>query len=443
MTNELAEEALKRSELKGIGLNFGVFRLKLRPLLQFTGQSGVLIAATGAASAIAYLLQVLLARGLSVGDFGTFATLQSMVYIVAVPVGTLSMIAAHFIAGYRVSGPAGSTNAFLRGLRRDLLPWGLGLIVVVVLGGRRLAELLALPSAGLIVVGGGAVVMLGALSVERGGLLGLGRVGHLGLNTVLEAVARFLLCLGGLWLGWKVQGVWLGWSLAYLVAGLAAWLVVRRASRGPASAPFDRSAVWHYAVPVIAGTGLLALMMHVDMIFVNAFFSAETAGAYAATLVYARVGLLPAMAVAPLTLSVTTTQHRQGRTTAGVLGLSLLLAAMGPALVALGAVLAPDLLVALLFGAPYAAAGPLLAPLALIYGLMALLFVYVRYSLAIGNYSFLKVLGAGALLEIAAFLVFHRQLSDVISTLLVTQAGLVFIFALRFGLQVRRWRRRR
>lgn len=72
---------------------FGAFRLNLLSMLQFTGQSGLLMAATALASLIAYLLQVLLAWGLSVGGFGTFGTLQS------------------------------------------LLPWGLGLMLVVVLGG--------------------------------------------------------------------------------------------------------------------------------------------------------------------------------------------------------------------------------------------------------------------------------------------------------------------
>lgn len=112
----------------------------------------------------------------------------------------------------------------------------------------------------------------GALSVERGGLLGLGLVGHLSLNTVLEAAARLLLCVGALWLGRGPPWVWLGWGGAYLVAVLAAWPVMRRTSKSPASGKFDRAAVWQYTVPVIAGTGLLALMMHVDMVFVGAFF---------------------------------------------------------------------------------------------------------------------------------------------------------------------------
>lgn len=416
---------------------FGAFRFNLLSMLQFTGQSGLLIAATALASLIAYLLQVLLARGLSVGEFGTFGTLQSLVYIVAVPVGTLSTIAARFIADYRVSRSPGAISGFLRGLRRNLWPLGLGLMLVVVLGGPWLARVLNLPSSWLILIGGGAIVMLGALSVERGGLLGLGQVGHLSLNTVLEAAARLLLCLGALWLGWGLLWVWLGWGGAYLVAVLAAWPVVRGASNWPTSEGFDRGAVWRYTVPVVVGTGLLALMMHVDMVFVSAFFSRQEAGTYAATLVYARAGLLPAMAIAPLTLSVATAQHRQGKATAEVLGLSLLLAALPAGLAALAALLFPDLLVNLLFGVSYAAAHPLLAPLSLVYGLMALLFVYVRYSLAIGNYRFLKVLAGAALLEMAAFGLFHRQLADIIWVLLVVQSVTVCVFAIGFGLQVR------
>jgi O-antigen/teichoic acid export membrane protein len=417
---------------------FGAFRLNLLSMLQFTGQSGLLMAATALASVIAYLLQVLLARGLSVREFGTFGALQSLIYIVAVPVGTLSTIAAHFIADYRVSRSPGAISAFIRGLRRHLLPLGLGLALAVVLGAPWLASILNLPSPWLIVIGGGAIVTFGALSVERGGLLGLELVGHLSLNTVLEAVARFVLCVGVLWLGRGLPWVWLGWGGAYLVALLAAWPAMRRASNSPAAGEFDRAAVWRYTLPVIAGTGLLALMMHADMVFVSAFFSRQMAGAYAATLVYARASLLPAMAIAPLTLSVATAQHQQGKATADVLGLSLLLAAMPAALATLAALLIPDFLVNLLFGVSYAAAHPLLAPLSLVYGLMALLFVYVRYSLAIGNYRFLKVLAAGALLEMGAFGLFHQQLTDIIWILLVMQIIMVLVFGIRFWINL--WR---
>jgi hypothetical protein len=91
----------------------------------------------------------------------------------------------------------------------------------------------------------------------------------------------------------------------------------------------------------------------------------------------------------------------------------------------------------LLFGLPYAAAGPWLAPLALAYGLMALLYVYVRYSLAIGNFSFLKILAPAALAEVVAFLLFHQQVTDLIWTLLAIFGVLALVFVLRFGLQVR------
>jgi O-antigen/teichoic acid export membrane protein len=413
---------------------YGAFRVNLRSLLQFTGQSGLLIAATALASLLAYLLQVVLARGLNVAEFGTFVTLQSLVYIVAVPVSTLTMVSAHFIASYRVSRSTGAIRAFLRGMQRDLLPWGVGLMLLVLLSGAFLAERLNLPSASLVVTGGGAVVLFGALAVERGGLLGLGLVGHLSLNTILEAMARLTLCVGALWLGWQLQGVWLGWTCAYLVAAVAAGPVTRRVSK---TQQFDRAAVWRYTAPVLVGTGLLALLMHLDMVVVTAYFNREMAGAYAASLVYARAGLLPAMAIAPLTLSVATANHRQGKSTADVLGLSLLLAVIPSGLATLVAVAAPHLVVKLLFGASYTAAGNLLAPLSLIYSLMALLFVYVRYCLAISNYSFFRVLSIGIVGEIGAFLLFHRQLTDVVWILLVTQVLLVLFFVLRFGLQTR------
>jgi O-antigen/teichoic acid export membrane protein len=413
-----------------------LFPVNLLSLLRFTEQSGLLMAATAMASLLAYLLQVLLARGLSVADFGTFGTLQALIYIAAVPVNTILTVAAHFIAGYRVSRPVGAVSTFIRGLRRELLPWGLGVAVVILPASPWLAKVLDLPSPWLISIGAAAMVMLAALSVERGGLLGLELVGHLSLNTTLEAVARLTFCLVPLWLGWGLGWVWLGWGAAYLVATLAAWPVVQRNCRAPVWGTFDRAAVRNYTLPVVAGTGLLALMMHVDMLFVNVFFSRVTAGAYAATLVYARAGLLPAMAIAPLTLSATTAQHHRGQATADLLGLSLVLAALPASLSALLALLAPQLVVTLLFGLPYAAAGPWLAPLALAYGLMALLYVYVRYSLAIGNFSFLKILAPAALAEVVAFLLFHQRVTDLIWILLAIFGVLALVFVLRFGLQV-------
>jgi hypothetical protein len=51
----------------------------------------------------------------------------------------------------------------------------------------------------------------------------------------------------------------------------------------PASGKFDRAGVWQYTIPAIAGTGLLFLMMHADMVFVSVSFSRQTAGTCAAT----------------------------------------------------------------------------------------------------------------------------------------------------------------
>jgi hypothetical protein len=51
---------------------------------------------------------------------------------------------------------------------------------------------------------------------------------------------------------------------------------MRWASKSPVSGKFDRAGVWQYTIPVIAVTGLLFLMMHADIVFVDASFYPES-----------------------------------------------------------------------------------------------------------------------------------------------------------------------
>ena len=386
-----------------------------------------------------YLFNLLLSRWLGPGAYGDVGLLVTLLLTLTMLSATLARVSTRFVAAYLAAGQP----RLLAGLRAWLgrRAWlGGAALACVFIGG-------ALPLAGAFhLVDGWPLALVGlgmpcylALAVARGTLVGQLRFGLFGLSMLLEMGTRLLTGVLAVALGWGVYGVAAGLALSIAVP----WLHLHVVAGPPAddAAPYppaERRAVARFARPVLAAFAGQMLIGNSDVLIVKHFYPGPDAGRYTALALIGRVVFFGSLSVVTSMFPLVAQRRARGEAHAGLLARALgLVAAISAAVVALTG-LAPDLVVALLFGDAYRPIAPLLWIYAAATGLYACANVLVAYGLSLDRHAGGYLLIAAGLLQCAALWRFHRTLREVALLQLWIMAALLGVTLALHALRVLR-----
>lgn len=364
-------------------------------------KAGGLAAATLISNAIQLLFTVVFTRVLGPAGYGSLAALVSAFLVLLVGGQALQVAAARETALHRL-GDGARLSATIESWTRRLV---LATLVAAGIGfalRSPLAHLVGVPEEPL---AAGAILPTGVLwlllSLQRGVLQGMHAYVPVGASLVVEAFGRLACGLLLVGLGGGVAGAFLGAPLAMLLTALGMFAYLRRRLGHPEAAPVMQSlrALTAGAWVPIGGLALLALLQNVDVIIVKHRVGGEAAGSYAAAAVAAKAVVWVAIGIALHLLPEATRRAASGldplpvlRRAVGVLGV-----VAAPALLLFAA--APTLILRLAFGERLTQASGALFVLGLAMTVLAVAYLTVQYMLALGNRSFLWVLGVVALVE--------------------------------------------
>ncbi len=279
------------------------------------------------------------------------------------------------------------------------------------------------------------------VSILRGALQGIGDYKSVGVSLVGEQTVRLIAgaTLAATFLG--VTGAYLGSLLSYVVMSLYCWTQLRRhvalsPRRTDGRVTLGLWTHFRRAWAPIAGLSVIAVLQNIDLISAKHQFSKDTASAYAATAVAAKVLIWVAIGAGFYLVPEVSRRRAAGEDTRPVLagGLAIVAVCAIPCLLIFAG--APHLLLSVAFGSKRATASGSLLVLGTAFTVLAATYLAIQYMLALKRTWFLIPLAIVAIAEPIVLSQSPRHPTGFAATVLAIQvlgAILAFAMALRRG----------
>jgi O-antigen/teichoic acid export membrane protein len=242
------------------------------------------------------------------------------------------------------------------------------------------------------------------VSLLRGALQGIGDYKGVGVSLIGEQSVRLVsgAILAATFLG--VTGAYLGSLISYVAMSLYAWVQLERhvPNRHPGRLGKVAIGLWAHvktAWAPIAGLSIIAVLQNIDLIAAKHQFPKDTASAYAATAVAAKVLIWVAIGAGFYLVPEVSRRRAAGEDTRTVLfkALAIIGVCAIPCLLIFAAV--PHLLLSVAFGSKRATASNSLLVLGLAFTVLATTYLAIQYMLALKRTWFLVPMAAIAVAE--------------------------------------------
>ena len=420
----------------GQPLSLGLLLARLRSS-QGVRAGAVLSVATLILNGGAYLYNVACIRYLGSRVYGDVAVMLALFALVSLPLGSVQSLLAREVAQLSSTGAIG---ALLRRSTRIAAVMGLGLVALGVALVQPIREVLNVASSSIVLAGISALLFAVLAVVLFGFLQGLLRFNALGLTYASGGLARVILVVPALLLGFGATGaLYVNTLAAFLVVVIAAIALRKlwRVKEAVAAPRLDRP----QAAVLLVGSLAFASLTNVDILLAAYFFSGNVAGIYAAAALVGKVVLfLPAAIVTVLLPKAAT------RAAAGFASRRILLASLAVTLViclVATAVLAviPESLLVRAFGGDFRQSTALLGWFGLAMTAAALVNVYLSVYFAERDARFPTLVLGAAVAQIVAVAIWHPNPRSIVLVTLACFTTVLVIHEVAFPYSLARIRR--
>ncbi|GAB6037238.1 oligosaccharide flippase family protein [Fundidesulfovibrio butyratiphilus] len=395
---------------------------------RFLRQNFVILVLMNSGNLFNYLFQMVVGRAMTPDEFGAFNALNSSTVIIAAPMGIVPLIMARFTAAFSLEGMGRVRGLFGAALKTACL-----CSVLAVFVGFWLAPLLRnflhLDSLTPVYIMLAMLAVSLILPVPWGMLQGLQRFTGYGLagasNAGMRLASSFVWVVG---MGLGVYGGMLCGLTGMICQAALAFFFLRDLYPVQAE-PLPRGfhgEVGRYSAALVVSSVVTMCLNNLDLVLVRHFCSELESGFYSTAAILGRIAFYgPNVLLSVLFANVAQEQASGEENLKGLwilLGITVALAGGYALCCAVGA----KYVVAILFGAQYAASAPLLVVISLAMALLATANVFFVFFQARGEFGFMWVQGLGVALFAGLVSAYHTSAMQVAEMLL---ASLAFILA--------------
>jgi O-antigen/teichoic acid export membrane protein len=413
----------------------------LRSFLKERGaaqQTFILIVASTIGNIFSYLYLLFASRSMGTESYGKFGSLFGIFYIFSLMGDALRITIASRVASLKgTTGNANSVKSVLKPLT-ILLVIGLLIILAIMVNSGHIAAFFHLSNTGPVLVLGLSLIPTFFLFIILGILQGLQLFGWLAsTGYLIPQVVKLLLGILFVYVGWGLDGIIAALFASNLIAIVVGIFPLIK-KLGPArkdTGHNDSSSFLNLVIPLALIGVVISIPTSVDVMLVTHFFNAYDAGLYNAATTMGKIVLFSPIAVSLVMLPLVSEKHSQGKRTANIMKLSLGVSVIISCIIVLLYWIWGDFLIRLFFGSQYLAARFIIIWYGIAMILFAANYLFAQYNLALSEYKWLIIALVVTLFEVAAIVIIHRSLLQVIIILVL---GNLLLLAFNFFALYRR-----
>jgi O-antigen/teichoic acid export membrane protein len=413
---------------KQSALACGISGFKSNPL---AWGSAVMFAGSMVANVGSYLYHLLMGRALGPVGYGELSSLVSILYIFGVPILVLQTVLVKYFAQIKANRSVAEA--------KDLYIRVLKYLGVAILGGAGvffllspvIANFLHLPSFRLIIwlyVTFGVTILA---SINGGFLLGYQMFIWLSVITGGSILLKLAISLPLAEFGveWVMIATVISTVLSYLLGFIPVRFIfaVRREHFA-----LTRKAAVNYSIPTFLTLFGVTSLYSTDIILVKHFFSADTAGVYAAVSLLGKIIYFASSSIVTVIYPIIVEKATRQQPVRKIVNFAVLFISGISVMLSAGYLLLPNLVTGLLFGSTYSGAVPYLGTFAVFISFFSLANLFAMVNLGIGRTSAWFYAIIAAFFQIILIYYFHNTLTEVIlinsSVSLTLFAALVILY---------------
>lgn len=295
-----------------------------------------------------YFFHLILLRLLTPSEYGEFLSYLSLMYVLAVPTGTVSNIVTKFVAGFKGKGDLRSINSFFYFLIKKTSPATLVLGIFLIIFSPNLARIFKAHQIAFIVLGLSTFISL-IQTITSSYLSALQRFKFQTLIGFVGAFVTIILAILLIKTGFGATGAVVAQLSSGLLISILALMNIQKFiyPRLINHKKIEFSLLNFTSVSFIFALGTLSLVS-VDVLMVRVLFDTYTSGVYATLSILGRMILFGLTPFATYLLPVVTLRHSEGKNTHLIFiklaGVMLLFALLGTSIF----ILAPNTVVRIL-----------------------------------------------------------------------------------------------
>jgi len=236
----------------------------------------ILLIAFNAYNFLNFVFHFIMARMLTIAEYGVLAVLFSIIYSLGVFTESIQTIITRYTTNEKDEG---KINDLLRkSFTKVLKP--VSIIFILYL-------LIAFPLSYLLKINYFLLALTGIIifpsfstPITRGIMQGRKMFIPLGMNMIYESVFKLFLAVLFVWIGWKVYGAMAGVILGVSLSLFISFFSLRKIMNSPRKKS-NTLDIYNYARPTLMVMAVIIVFYSLDIILAKIFFSDEIAGTYA------------------------------------------------------------------------------------------------------------------------------------------------------------------
>ena len=371
---------------------------------------------------LGYVFHFYVGRKLGPGDYGTFGSLLSIIYIIAMPLTAIQTSITKFVSTFKAENEDGKIAYLLTQSLRKMALFGVIIFIAFLALSPFLADFLRIDSLIPFFVLAFFLLFSLFIPIVRGVIQGLQQFKLLGISYITEGVFKLGTGVISVSLGFGVGGAIGGFVFSYFFAIILTAYFIMKYFRIKKE-KFKGSDIYKYSFPVLIILVTLTGIYTLDLLLVKHFFDPVDAGFYAALSLLGKVIFFGTLSIGMVMFSKVAENYAANKEHRTLLYKSLLLVTGFGGGITVFYFLFPRFTISLLFGSEFFAMSSLLGLFGTFMTIFSLVYILAFYNASIHKTNFVYILILFNIVEIILITLFHDTLLQVVLMLL----GLVIL----------------